>query len=553
MGDVDPGSRERRGQIGHFYAIPLEWIPLLALMGVTLVAITALLGWLLEIPLLYRFHSGLPNMLPSTAIGLLFCGASLYLQLPKEIRPIRRRSAQALALMCLLTSVFSAAESLQLMPGLDTLSRLPVSPESPQFVQTPHSSIGLLLNALALFLLGFNRPGMLITVQWLAIFALAMTIVILFSYIFSLTAYYSYSNVSSMALPTALGLTFLGNGILFARPHEGIMRLITSDAAGGLIVRRLIPIVVIAPLMIGWLMLAGQRFGLITPYFGLAMHEVLTTLLIIVFIIHIAITLNREEKLRHSAEEGARKHQSDLAHLVRINTMGEMVASIAHELKQPLTAISLYAANSKDLLATANAQLDDLRKQLDEIQTQSMRAAEIIRRTREFARKKEPQNASIQLNDLIIDVRDFLETASRDKGVQLLLELAPTLPTVKGDAVQLRQVLINIIHNAIESMEANVLKPKQVTVQTCLTEAGEVRTDITDTGAGMDDMTLSHIFESFFTTKGDGGMGMGLSISRSIVEAHGGQLWARSAPGKGATFTFTLPQERTGPHKKAQG
>ncbi len=541
---VDPACHERRCQNSHFYSLPLAWIPLLALAGVTLVTATVLLGWLLDLPTLYRFSPGLPAVSPEVTIELIICGIALYLLLPKEISPLRRRSAQLLALLCLLPAIFSAVNSLQIItvgewgrvtPGLFSLQPDTVS-------QSAHRSIAFILTGLALFLFGFNRPGLIKTVQWIAVLTLAMAIVILFSYIYSLTAYYSYTSVNSMGLPTVLGLTFLTNGILFARPHEGIMRLITSSGAGGIIMRRLIPIVVVAPLMIGWLMLAGQRFGLITPYFGLAMHEVLTTLLITVFIIHIAVSLNREEKLRQYAEDGARKHQSDLAHLVRVNTMGEMVASIAHELKQPLTAISLYAANSKEMLSATNAQVHELQQQLDEIQLQSQRAAEIIRRTREFSRKKEPQATSIQLNDLIVEVKDFLDVEARNSGVQLELKLEPLLPLITGDAIQLRQVLINIIYNAIESLQVNVDKPKQITVQTSLSETGLIRTDISDNGPGMDAETLSHVFESFFTTKGDTGMGMGLSISRSIIEAHGGRLTVTSNLGEGATFSFTLPR-----------
>ncbi len=538
--------RERRSQISRFYAIPLEWIPPLATLAVILIASTVLLGWYFGLPDLYSFLPGLPAMTPDSAIGMLFCGIALYLLSPTGDSPMRRRFGQAFALFCLLPALFNTAGSLYLIPesALDKLSPYLLSLESDLTGQSAHRNIAFFLGGLALFLLGFKKTGILITVQWLAAIILTIAIVILFSYIYSMTAYYGYTGVTSMALPSALGLAFLSNGILFARPHEGIMRLITSDAAGGIIMRRLLPIVIIAPLMIGWMMLAGQRIGLITPHFGLAMHEVLTALLITVFIIRIAVTLNREEWLRQTAEAGAKKHQSDLAHLVRVNTLGEMVANIAHELKQPLTAISLYAANSKEMLSSSDTEISQLRKMLDEIQNQSLHAAEIIRRTREFAHKREPQAGTVQLNDLITDIRDFLGTVARSSGVKIELELTPELPVIEGDATQLRQVLINIIHNAIECLQAKKNKPRRVTVQTCLTKTGEVSTVITDNGPGMSAETLSHIFESFFTTKGETGMGMGLSISRSIIEAHGGQLWARSTPGEGASFTFTLPAKK---------
>lgn len=542
MVNGDSSCNERRDQITHLYSVHIESIPHLAVSGVALIATVVLIGWFPGIPRLQSFLPGLPAMEPLVAIGLLFCGASLWLLAPKETTPMRRRTGQMLALFCLLPALFSVAESLQLIStsGLDWLRPL-LTQECNALSESAHRHVAFTLSSLALFLLGFDRTGLLTIIQWLAVVTLTMVIIILFGYIYSMTAYYSYTTISGMALPTALGLTLLTNGILFARPHDGIMRLITSDAAGGVIMRRLLPIVIVAPLMIGWLMLVGVRFDLLTPYFGLAMHEVLTTLLITVFIIHIAITLNREEKLRHCAEAGAKKHQSDLAHMVRLNTMGEMVASIAHELKQPLTAISLYAESGKEMLTAATHEVSVLRQQLDEIQTQSQRAAEIIRRTREFARNKEPYTCTVQLNDLIKDVSDFLGAEARNSNVRMELDLAPSLPSVEGDAIQLRQVLINIIHNAIESLQATLEKPKQVTVRTSQPEDGEIHTVIADNGPGMDAETLSHIFESFFTTKGDEGMGMGLSISRSIIEAHGGRLWATSTPGEGATFTFTLP------------
>lgn len=542
MNHGDSWGGERRYQISHFYTVPLEWIPLIAVTGVVLIASAGLLGHLLGMPTLQSFVRGLPAIGVGESAFLLFFGITLWLLHPTEIPPLRRRAGQALALVCLLPIVFTLF-ALYLFPG-NTPEWLVTAGSGPGASETViYRDVALIMSGLALFLLSLRRPGVLPLIQWLAVLILTLTVVILFGYIYSLTAFYSFVSLGDMAVPTALALAFLTNGLLFARPHDGIMRLITSDAAGGVIMRRLLPIVVAAPLLIGWLTLAGQRLGLITPYFGLAMHEVLTTLLITVFIIHIAISLNREERLRQSAEAGAKKYQSDLAHMVRINTLGEMVASIAHELKQPLTAISLYAATSKDMLTAASAHVDELQEQLNEIELQAQRAAEIIRRTREFAHKKEPQSSRMPINDLIIEVTDFLGAEAKNSDVKLQLTLAPQLPMVDGDAIQLRQVLLNIIHNAIESLQADQNKPRQVKIQTSLTESGEICTVIRDNGPGMEADTLSHIFESFFTTKGDSGMGMGLSISRSIIEAHGGKLWATSSPGEGATFTFTLPVE----------
>jgi signal transduction histidine kinase len=148
----------------------------------------------------------------------------------------------------------------------------------------------------------------------------------------------------------------------------------------------------------------------------------------------------------------------------------------------------------------------------------------------------------VQLNGLIAEVTDFLKVEARDSCIGIELDLAPRLPAIEADALQLKQVLLNIVHNAIECLQSGDSADKRVTIRTRVTERDGIRVDISDTGPGMDADTLARIFESFFTTKGHAGMGMGLSISRSIIEAHGGQLWATSTPGQGATFSLTLPR-----------
>lgn len=485
-------------------------------------------------------------MVPRTAIGFLLAGTALYLLQPTAVSPNRRRIGQSLALLCLLLGLISAIQYLELIPalGLDKGLLAPLGREPFELRQSSHCALSFLMTGLALFLLGVKRQGQIYPLQWLAILSLAMAIMVLFGYIYGMAVFYRYTTVIGMSLPTALGFIFLSNGILLARPDQGVMRLITSDTAGGVVMRRLLPSVIIAPMAIGWLMLAGQKTGLIPEEFGVAIYGVLTMLLIIVMIVKVAVSLNREETLRRSAEEGARQYQADLAHLVRLQTLGEMVANISHELKQPLTAISLYAANSQEMLSSQDLSLEveELHRHLAEIQAQSLRASEIIRRTREFARKQKPQTSSVQLNSLVTEVRDFLTAEARDNDVQLILELDPYLPPADVDAIQLKQVLINIVHNAIESMQTTRGGTREVTVHTRLIESGEIKVDVTDTGPGIDAETLSRVFESFFTTKGEAGMGMGLSISRSIIEAHGGRLWARSAPGQGSTFSFTLPR-----------
>ena len=246
---------------------------------------------------------------------------------------------------------------------------------------------------------------------------------------------------------------------------------------------------------------------------------------------------------RKQAEEQSRQHQADMAHIARLNTMGELATGIAHELNQPLSAINTYAAVSQKMLNSDGNQQQKLSEIMEAIGTQAMRASAIIRRLRQFVKKQAPQKARVVLNDLVLEVLTFTEPEIKKQNVQLQLELAEKLPEVCVDAIQIEQVLINLIHNSIEAMELTT-NNRQLAIRTYLNQKGLAQLEVTDTGSGMDEHTLSHIFESFVTTKGAKGMGVGLSISSSIIEGHGGHLWAKSEHGKGASFFFTLPLKK---------
>ena len=176
---------------------------------------------------------------------------------------------------------------------------------------------------------------------------------------------------------------------------------------------------------------------------------------------------------------------------------------------------------------------------------QAHRAGEIIRRLRKFISKHAPQKTNVNLNTLVKEVVSFTEVETRKRGVEFQLELSEDLPLISADYVQIEQVLVNLVRNALDAMDIAAAEICQIAIHTCLNNEGEVQVEVADIGPGMDDETLSHIFESYVSTKGEKGMGMGLSISRSIIEAHKGRLWAKSTLGHGATFYFTLPVDST--------
>ena len=218
--------------------------------------------------------------------------------------------------------------------------------------------------------------------------------------------------------------------------------------------------------------------------------------------------------------------------------MGEMAAGLAHELNQPLFAIQNYTAGILRRWSGPEDCSPALRDIIQQIAQESTRAAVIIRRVRDFARKQLGERVSLSTNAVIEEVLQLLSSEIRQQRVDVRLSLAEQLPVVLIDRVQLQQVLVNLIRNALEAMEDNPQPSRVLTISTFLT-SGEIHCVVEDTGPGIPEQDWQRLFEPFFTTKRSG-LGMGLSISRSIVEAHGGQLQAESAQ-RGAVFHFTIP------------
>jgi PAS domain S-box-containing protein len=240
------------------------------------------------------------------------------------------------------------------------------------------------------------------------------------------------------------------------------------------------------------------------------------------------------------AEQQARDHQAQLAHVARLSTLGEMATGIAHELNQPLTAMVTSTQACLRLMASGKAEPDKLRDVLHEVAAQGLRAGEIIRRLREFTRLRETKRASVDLNQLVREVVRFVEAEAREEDICMRLELDHALPQVVVDAIQVEQVILNLLRNAMDAMEGTAVGERVLSVRTTETKAGRVELSVCDTGPGVSKEDAARIFDPFFTTKPHG-MGMGLSISHSIVEAHKGRLWAEAARGKGAMFRLTLP------------
>ena len=246
------------------------------------------------------------------------------------------------------------------------------------------------------------------------------------------------------------------------------------------------------------------------------------------------------------AEEDARQHLNQLAHVTRVFTMSQMVSGMAHELNQPLAAIANFAQAckyriSKSTVNDRNAILESI----EQISLQADRAGQIIRRLRDFVRRADSSRSRENINDLVDNVLRLLETEARANNIRMEKALAADLPQVAVDRVQIEQVITNLVKNALDATRDLSAEPRMVTLHTQKNAGGMLEVSVTDNGKGVEVELLNHIFEPFYTTK-QSGMGLGLSISRSIVEAHGGRLEAAKNAKRGMTFLFTLPIDAEG-------
>jgi two-component system cell cycle sensor histidine kinase/response regulator CckA len=245
---------------------------------------------------------------------------------------------------------------------------------------------------------------------------------------------------------------------------------------------------------------------------------------------------------RKAAAEQLHRHQTEMAHVARLSTMGEMAAGLAHEINQPLSAITNYADGCKNLLNGGSHAPLRVHDMLLQITSEGHRAAEIIRRLRRFVSKLEPRYVTIDINELVRDACALVAHDARNRGVAMHFNVDKSAPRVLGDAVQLQQVVVNLVLNGFEAMDQNQRGERALEIETRAGETGAEFVEIAfkDRGIGLPNERADRMFEAFYTTKRRG-LGMGLSISRSIVEAHGGRLAAENRPGGGAVLRVSLP------------
>ena len=247
-----------------------------------------------------------------------------------------------------------------------------------------------------------------------------------------------------------------------------------------------------------------------------------------------------DRKLAEQEREKLRQLEADLAHINRVSMLGELAASIAHEVNQPLSGVVSNGSACLRWLAREVPDLEEAREAVRRIVRDGKRAGDVIARIRALTRKAPAARERLDLNELIREVLGLVGDEGKRNSVIIQTRFADGLSPVSGDRVQLQQVVLNLIMNAIEAMTSLRDRACELVISTRISDGNQVLVSLEDSGIGLDPNTLDKIFEPFYTTKA-GGMGMGLSISRSIIEAHGGRLWAVARPGSSTIFYFSLP------------
>jgi two-component system, LuxR family, sensor kinase FixL len=252
------------------------------------------------------------------------------------------------------------------------------------------------------------------------------------------------------------------------------------------------------------------------------------------------LATNNDITERKNAQEALQQAQANLERLNRVMLLGEMTASIAHEVRQPIAAAKLNAGVGLRWLSADPPEIEEARQALTRIVRDAERANEVIDRVRALVKKAPPRKSAVNINDAIVEVMALTESELQRNRVKLQRRLSSALPLVTADRIQLQQVILNLIVNAIEAMSGTADGPRELTVVTGGSEPGDVFVEVRDSGPGLDPASLDHVFDTLYTTKPNG-TGMGLAICRAIVEVHGGRISAAANEPQGASFRFTLP------------
>jgi signal transduction histidine kinase len=285
------------------------------------------------------------------------------------------------------------------------------------------------------------------------------------------------------------------------------------------------------------------NYFFVEPLFSLRMTRPVDVVALAAFLTTSIVIPSLSIRIRTLAAQRLEQTRAQLARFARVASLGELTASIAHEVNQPLAGVVSSGNACQRWLASDPPNMERAMQSVERIIRDANRASEVVERVRALARNAPPTKAPVNINEAVLEVIVLVRAESELKGVSLQTQLSEDVAPVLADRIQLQQVILNLIHNAMEALAEVAEGPRDLFVGTAVNAPNELLLSVRDTGMGLDPEKAPHVFDAFYTTK-PGGMGMGLAICRGIIEAHGGRLWATANKPMGAIFQFTLPMHR---------
>jgi signal transduction histidine kinase/CheY-like chemotaxis protein len=533
---------------------------LLVAAGLTIaIALSVLIGWAFQIEVLKRFAPGLIAMNPLTACCLIASGISLILQ--RDAGRSRKLVGQLAAGLVLL---IGALGLIRLFFGWDLgMERWLVQYSAGNGSSGPteqlvlRTALSILITGASLLLLDVKTSRDRRPSEMLSAISAAIAILALIGYSYGLISYYTKANYVPISLPSAVSFLLLATGILHARAETGIMGVITSNTAGGMLARRFIPIAILLPILLGALRLYGEKVGWYETKFGAAHAATAFIVLFLAAVWWTARILFRVDTGRKLAEERARCLNAELEQRVadrtaELNSLNvdlqqasrakdHFLAALSHELRTPLTPVLMCAASLEHEETLAPEFREQASMMRRNVELEARLIDDLLDLTRISRGKLELQLNSTDVHSLLAHTEQIVRSEAQGKGVTLGLHLGADEHHVAADAARLHQVFWNMVKNAIKFTPAGGV----ITVSTA-NAPGRIRIEVRDNGIGIDPNLLPSVFGAFVQGEGASelasrGLGLGMSISKTIVELHGGTIRAESAgAGAGATFTVEL-------------
>ena len=514
-----------------------------SILAVLFIGIVVILGWILNIPLLKSFHPRLVVMTANTAVLFILTGISLQLLLTKP--PAKKLTTIAVICCSLAVVLVGSLTLFEHVFGLDF--HIDNFLFKSQFSRMSFgSSINFILTGLAILSMDVKSKRGWYPAQFIILIQGLISLLSLVGYIYGVKLLYQpLAFTKPMALHTAICFILACAAILLSRVERGIMVIFASKDAGGVMIRRMMPIVLIVPLVMALVFRYGMSLGLYDTAAEAALHIVAVMAIFVVLVWIIARALEKIDTKRELAEDDLKAAQLSIIQAEKMSAVGRLSGSVAHELNNPLTGvINNLQLIKMEVELKQDFKVEEFKELLGVIEESALRCKNIIRSLLDFSHASVGKLEPVSFNVIIDKITTFVGHELNLQNITIQKQLGKDLPMIMGDEQLIQQIIYNFISNAKWAIEKKSATSGGVITITTYYKAGSksVCVDVSDTGIGIAKDNLNHIFEPFFTTKGVGeGTGLGLSISYKIIKQHNGNIEIDSQEGKGTTFKISVP------------